>query len=276
MEKVQSNVNINGVNTQTPEIMKNNFIKSVVIIFTFLLGLYGRSILDLFLNITKSIQSDLVKYIYGYSWWIISSLIVLWVLYGFKNIVKELRLNQSFFKGLLWAIAMVFPMFIGSFLMGEFNSELSFLKFIKSTFLAGFFEETFFRAFLFGQLFCRLKWGFIPAVVLNAVAFASGHLYQGNSFGETTGVFIITLMGAAWFAWLFIEWKENIWLPIWLHALMNMSWLLFDVSETALGGISANIFRAITIAVSIIITVSINKKSGGLRVNRKNLLINRS
>jgi len=255
--------------------MKKATFKSFIIIISFLVGFYGRSIVDMFFNITKSIQSDLVRNAYGYAWWIIPTIGTLCILYGYKNIFRELRLNKKFGKGILWASIMVVPMFIGSFVLGNFNSEISSLSFIKSTFLAGFFEETFFRAFLFGQLFCRLKWGFIPAVLLNALAFASGHLYQGNTFSVTFGVFIVTFMGAAWFAWLFVEWKENIWLLVWLHIFMNMSWLLFDVSETALGGMSANLFRAITIALSIFITIRFSKKSGGLKINNHNLLINK-
>lgn len=254
--------------------MKKNISRSIIIILSFLIGFYGRGILDSYFNITNSIQLNYLRLLYAYAWWIIPPVIVLWTLYGFKNILKELKLNQNFGKGLLWAAIMVLPMIIGSFLLGKLSTEITLIEFIKKTFCAGFFEEVFFRAFFFGQLFARLKWGFIPAVVLNAIAFASGHLYQGNSFNETFGVFIVTLMGAAWFAWLFIEWEENIWLPVCLHILMNMSWVLFDISETALGGISANIFRALTITISILVTIYFNKKNGGLKITRKNLIIN--
>lgn len=256
--------------------MKKNIFRSIIIIITFLIGFYGRGILDSHFNITNSIEINYLRLIYAYIWWIIPPVIVLWVFYGYKNIIKELKLDQSFLKGLLWAAIMVSPMLISSAILGVFNTDLSLIVFIKKTFLAGFFEETFFRAFFFGQLFARLKWGFIPAVLLNALAFASGHLYQGSTMNETMGVFLVTLMGAAWFAWLFVEWKQNIWLPVWIHILMNMSWVVFQMSETALGGINSNIFRAFTIAASIIITIIINKKSGGLRVNRRNLLVNRS
>ncbi len=256
--------------------MKSSILKNIILIITFLIGFYGRSFLDSFFEISNSIQLNYLRLIYAYSWWIIPPVILLWLLFGYKNILRELKLDQNFEKGLLWAVIMVSPMMIGSFILGKFNSELTFIEFIKKTFCAGFFEEVFFRAFFFGQLFTRLKWGFIPAVILNAVAFASGHLYQGSTINETMGVFIVTLMGAAWFAWLFIEWKENIWLPIWLHILMNMSWVLFQVSDTALGGMSANIFRSITIAASIIISIILSKRKGGLRVNRRNLIINRN
>lgn len=256
--------------------MKRNIFRSIIVISTFLIGFYGRGILDSHFNITNSIGINYLRLLYAYIWWIIPPVIVLWGFYGFKNIIHELKLDQSFLKGLLWAAIMVSPMLLSSFFLGKFNSEITFIVFLKKTICAGFFEETFFRAFFFGQLFARMRWGFIPAVLFNALAFASGHLYQGSSMNETIGVFMITLMGAAWFAWLFIEWKENIWLPIWIHILMNMSWVVFQMSETALGGINANIFRATTIAASIIITIIINKKSGGLRVNRNNLIINRN
>lgn len=88
-----------------------------------------------------------------------------------------------------------------------------------------------------------------------------GHLYQGVSFGQTTGVFIVSAMGAVWFAWLYVE-LDNLWIPIFLHVFMNLSWTLFDVSDNALGGIYVNIFRAITIALTILITIRFHKKGG--------------
>ncbi|MCD6659879.1 MAG: hypothetical protein LT105_06950 [Lentimicrobium sp.] len=39
---------------------------------------------------------------------------------------------------------------------------------------------------------------------------------------------------------------------------MNLSWTLFDVSENALGTIIPNLFRAATIAVSIMLTLKLN------------------
>ncbi len=61
--------------------------------------------------------------------------------------------------------------------------------------------------------------------------------------------------GAAWFAWLYVEWRNNLWLPIGLHILMNLYWALFDIESNALGGVWANVFRGLTIALSIIYTL---------------------
>lgn len=256
------------------KIMKSNLSKSIIIIFAFLIAFFGKKLLFNFFDFKIIFSSEWLQIIYYYTWWIIPVVISLLFIHGFKNIIKELRLNQSFTKGLLWASVMVIPMYISSVTIGTLNSDITAINLIHLTLLAGFFEEVFFRGFLFGQLFRRFKWGFIPAVALNAVVFASGHLYQGNTFNETLGVFIVTLMGGAWFAWLFIEWNENIWIPIFLHTLMNISWILFEVSPNALGGISANIFRVLTIALSVFLTIRYAKKNGGFKINRKNLIIN--
>jgi hypothetical protein len=256
--------------------MKNKVFKNIILILFFLIGVYGREIFDNAFHITTSISSIALRIVYAYAWWIIPSVTVQWRFYGFRNIIKEFKLDMPFGKGIFWAFVMVIPMYIGSLILGKISSNIILITLIKSTLFAGFFEEVFFRGFLFGQLFRKFKWGFIPAAALNAIIFASGHLYQGNSFNETLGVFIVTLMGAAWFAWLFIEWNENIWVPIGLHVLMNLSWILFDISDTALGGISANIFRALTITLSILITIYYSKKNGGLKITRKNLIINRN
>jgi len=57
--------------------------------------------------------------------------------------------------------------------------------------------------------------------------------------------------------------------------MMNLSWVLFDVSSNALGGIYTNLFRAITIALTIIITIRYHKKRG-LKINRLNLIVNKN
>lgn len=82
-------------------------------------------------------------------------------------------------------------------------------------------------------------------------------------------------MGAVLFAWLYIEWDENLWVPIFLHALMNLSWHLFEMDETALGGILPNVFRGLTIALAIIFTIVYKKRKGEhLAITKRNLINN--
>ncbi len=159
-------------------------------------------------------------------------------------------------------------------MMGEIEKEIDWILMLRKTVFAGFMEEILFRGFLFGILFRKLGWGFITASLPGAIIFGLGHLYQGTTLPELTGIFLITFIGSAWFAWLFIEWNENLWVPIFLHILMNLSWALFNVSDTAMGGTNANIFRIATIAFTVIVTILYCLKIGKFRINRGNLLVN--
>ncbi len=89
--------------------------------------------------------------------------------------------------------------------------------------------------------------------------------------GESIGVFSVTFLGAAWFAWLYVEWNNNLWVPITLHSLMNLYWGLFTLEDNALGGIWANVFRGMVIAISIVVTIRRNKS---LTITGRNLIRN--
>lgn len=246
-------------------------INSIIIIIAFLIAFYGKNILNSYISINFS--TTFFKVSYSYIWWILPTLLVVGILYGFKDILKNLGLNQGLLTGLVFSLITVFPMIISSAIIGKIDNNLEFGPLLHKTFCAGFFEEYLFRGFLFGLLFRKLKWGFIPASILGGLIFGLGHIYQGSTPLETFGVFAITSVGAVWFSWLYIEWNNNLWIPIFLHILMNLSWILFDVSENALGEVNTNIFRAITIALTIIITIRYHRKRG-LKINRKNLIIN--
>ena len=249
---------------------RKSIIGSITVILTFLVAYYGKQILSA--HYTISISSDYLKIAYAYLWWIVPTVLVTGLLYGFKKISDNIGLQKGFVIGLIFSFVTVLPMLISSALLGEISSDLKMLGLMQKTLFAGFMEEYLFRGFLFGILFRKLGWGFIPASILGAFIFGLGHIYQGSTFLETMGVFFVTSLGAIWFAWLYIEWNNNLWVPIFLHILMNLSWGLFEVSSNALGGFSTNLFRIITIALTIILTIRYNKKTG-LRINRNNLIL---
>jgi uncharacterized protein len=246
---------------------------ALIIILTFLFAMYGRNLLQSFVEFQFS--SYAMRIVYSYSWWVIPVLIATAALYGFRNILKVLGLQKGFFIGFTFSVMVVLPMFLGSALIGKFISEMNLLAMVHATVFAGFMEELLFRGFLFGILFRKLKWGFIPASLPGAIIFGISHLYQGSSITEIIGIFVVTFIGALWFAWLYIEWNKSLWVPIWMHILMNLSWTIFDVSTNALGGFEANIFRIITIAISVIITIAYCKRRKLFRINKNNLFVNR-
>ncbi len=251
---------------------KKTIVNSIVVILTFLLAINAKRLIFDYYSI--SITSDYLKVINTYLWWLIPPLIVLAVLYGFNKIPNLVGLNKGLLFGFIFSVITVSPMLISSAVIGKISADFNLFDIIHKTVLAGFMEEFLFRGFLFGILFRKLGWGFIPASILGGVLFGIGHLYQGSTFTETIGVFLVTSIGAIWFSWLYIEWKNNLWVPIFLHILMNLSWVLFKVSDNALGGSYTNIFRILTIALTIFITIRYNKKNG-LKINRMNLLVNK-
>ncbi|MDP3462932.1 MAG: CPBP family intramembrane metalloprotease [Bacteroidales bacterium] len=164
---------------------------------------------------------------------------------------ESVGFNRNLPKGLGLAFLMALPMLIGYAMFFTFNHEITWQKIVRGAVLAGFFEEVYFRVFFFGLMFRYTRLGFFPALLAGALIFASLHLYQSNDPAVMSGIFLTTLLGAGFFAWLYVEWDYNVWLIVGLHLFMNLFWMLFDAGENALGGTLANVFRVITIAVAI-------------------------
>jgi hypothetical protein len=163
-------------------------------------------------------------------------------------------------------------MFIGFSICFNYNRDLTTDEILISGVAAAFFEEFIFRGFLFGQLFRYTKLGFIPSILLGAVLFAAMHLYQSNDPLTLIGIFSTTFMGAVLFSWLYVEWNYNLWISIFLHFFMNLAWMIFAVSDNAFGGIYANVFRILTIALAIILTlVYKRKKQIPLNITKENI-----
>lgn len=184
------------------------------------------------------------------------------VLHGFPKFFTALGLKGSIRMAFIFAMLCTLPMLIGFSFFYTINQDLEINRILISIVCAGFFEELYFRAFLFGQLYRFTNLGFIPAVLLGAVIFASVHLYQSTDPSVLFGIFAVTFAGGLLFAWLYVEWNYNLWVPIGLHFFMNLSWEIFAISDNALGSASANIFRALTIAASIILTLLWQKGNG--------------
>jgi uncharacterized protein len=242
-----------------------------VILTIFAVQIFDQQINDLLgigakdTNFYQSIVGKTLKYL-------VPTLIVLFTFHPPKDILGELGLNKNFFKGLQYAFLFTLPMLIGYFLMGTHNQEQTLVENIVKAFKDGFREEIYFRAFLFGQLFRQVKFGFLPAVLVNGLIFGFLHIYQAHTVVEGISVFTFTFAGAVWFAWLFMEWKENLWLPIFMHFFMNLYWHLFSTENSAVGGLMLNLPRIVTIALSIYCTIKIVRKTGQFRINRTNFI----
>lgn len=193
-------------------------------------------------------------------------------LHSYKTTFSVLGLTGNVFKAMGYALLFTIPMFVGYAFFFKVNEALTFDKILIGAVAAAFFEELYFRGFLFGQLFRYTKLGFIPSVVVGALLFASGHLWQSQDVQTLFGIFITTFMGAVLFAWLYAEWNYNLYIAIGMHLFMNFSWMLFDVSDNALGNTYGNLFRYTSITIAIAFTVITKLRKGQpLAVNRNTL-----
>lgn len=169
---------------------------------------------------------------------------------------SELGLSlKGFGIGLLVGSLLTLPMFVTNAIAGHW--ALTWDSFVKSLW-AGWSEEILYRAFLFGMLFRHCRWGFTWAILIPAFLFGTGHLYQGHDWLSSLMAFGVTALGAFLYSWLYVEWNFNLWLPIWLHAMMDMAWVSFIVGDGgygASGNLWTNIGRLITLALTIGVTI---------------------
>lgn len=251
---------------------KRQILAFAVILTVFIVKLYSERINEYLWN-DKAAPNFYLSVSGQILYYLIPVLVVLFVFHKPTKVISELGLMKGFSKGLLIAFIFSLPMLIGYYLLGHYHNEYSLIKNIVFAFKDGFREEIFYRAFLFGQLFRNVKLGFIPAVAVNGLIFGISHLYQANNIGESIGVFGVTFAGAIWFAWLYIEWNDNLWVPIFLHALMNLYWDLFSTDKTAMGGFLLNLPRVLTIVISVYVTIKLARKYfGAPKINKMNLL----
>ena len=95
--------------------------------------------------------------------------------------------------------------------------------------VGGFFEEFFFRGYIFNRLSSIIKnqlWFKWTAIILTSVVFAFAHYYQGICGILDTGIFAIII------GLLYFYFKRNIWYLIIIHGLFDtVGILLFYFSK---------------------------------------------
>lgn len=174
---------------------------------------------------------------------------------------ESLGFRGSVTKAFLFSLVCTLPMLIGYAIVFNFNEKIGVNSILISAIAAAFFEEVFFRGFLFGQLYRFTQLGFFPSVILGSLLFGLIHLYQSQDFITSIGIFMTTFLGAILFSWVYVEWFNNIWVPIFIHFFMNLNWMLFNTGDNALGGFYANLFRIISIVLIIFLTLLMKWKN---------------
>ncbi len=184
--------------------------------------------------------------------------------FSIKRTIEDLGLSKGLKEGIIYALIIVSPMFIGNLFFSPLQPEVKIVDILYYSIWPGFNEELIFRGILIGQLFKRAGWGFIPAALLSSLYFALGHLYQSHDIMSAIQVFTVTAGAGVGFALCFIEWSWNLWLVMFVHMLMNLRTVFFETGGTATLNLTGNIFRGMTIALLIFFTIQRMKKNGSL------------
>jgi len=220
------------------KITENKFLLSVLLLAVYFFCSYGWDMKAYFLPELFADNAYLRSSSVQLTCFLVIPVLVTAVLYGWKNLTQELGLSRGFGRGLGFAFLATLPMAIGYGICSGFAWEMSITSFMYGCVQAGFTEEILFRAFLFGLLVRKCGWGLVPATLFDGLV-----------------VFLVTGAGAMWFSWLYKAWNWNLWVPIFLHFFMNFYWGGFDMADNAAGGLWANVFRVITIAFTVVVTI---------------------
>ncbi len=198
-------------------------------------------------------------------WLVVLGIAVL--LAGPRQAFWALGLHRSPIRGFAVALLVTLPM--PAFMAWHAPltlSEDAVHTLMRSAVLPGFGEELLYRGFLFGLLFRFSGWGFLPAALGAALLFGGAHLYQGGDLAGAAGVFALTAFASLWFAWLYVEWDYDLWVPVAFHILMNAWWIVFPVSDNALGPGWSIASRVVVLALSVVLTLAIARRRGGRRL----------
>jgi len=186
---------------------------------------------------------------------------------GPRHAAAALGLRGHPFRALLVGIVLTVPMLIGlaSQVPPVLTAQTA-IDLLRMALLPGFGEELLYRGLLFGLLFRFAGWGFLPAALLAALVFGAAHLYQGGDPGEAAGIFALTALGSLWFAWLYVEWDDDLWVPVALHVLMNAWWIVFPVADNALGPAWTVGLRLAVLLLAVLVTLGTARGRGGRKV----------
>ena len=205
----------------------------------------------------------------GYGAQVLVPILVAAALFGPARALAALGLDRSIATALAVGVAGTLLLPIGYAAIAPFAppDDMPVVA-MRGSILPGIAEELLYRAFLFGVLFRFAGWGFLPAALAGAAFFGAAHLYQGETVADSAAIFAITALGAVWFAWLYVEWGYNVWVPAVFHVLMNLYSDLFAIDDTALGPASGIVLRLAVIAVSVLMTIAVQKRLGRVRIVR--------
>ncbi len=183
-------------------------------------------------------------------------LLVVWILRrkGLHGLLEEIGLTGSPLPAIGFALMASAPLWIGFAATRKPAPGLDLFAVLFLGLLSPCVEEIEFRGFGVRFLQRGTGWPFWVAVWPQVVLFGLGHVERGQTFAEIAGLFLLTGTGGLLFAWLLHRWR-SLWFPVALHAVMNLSWEVFSIADSGLGGWFPFALQVATILLAIGITL---------------------
>lgn len=159
--------------------------------------------------------------------------------------------------------AAALPMVLGGLLLGSwrhgFADGVPWDRLFAGVVRAPIAEELLFRGLLVAVVAAAIAPGtglLRASIAGSALAFASLHVAwtpAGIAAGWAT--LLVTAIGGVWYSWLLLRW-QTLFVPLLLHAAMNLGWLLAAAEGGAGGGgLVENALRVATIAIATVGTI---------------------
>ena len=157
--------------------------------------------------------------------------------------------------GVFAALAAVVPLWGVFALVMERAAEIPFAETAYLAGLSPLAEEVLYTAFGFGALRRIAGWGFWPAALVPAAIFGYGHAEGSGDPMTWASLFLLTGVGLLAFIWFYERWEYDLWVTVTLHCLMNLSWNVFDVGESAVAGWLPTAMQLTTLVAMVTLTV---------------------
>lgn len=183
---------------------------------------------------------------------------------------REMGLHAPVHVGLAFGLLATLPMIVASLIWGKLAADLDPLNLLLMAGVYPMAEEIVYRGYTFRQLHRRAKWNLWVAAIGTGVIFGAAHLANASVRGmdpmDQMGTVALISVGGILFAWLFVKWEDNLWVPFALHAFMNLWWSVFELANDPLGGWGANVMRLLTVVLAVVLTIYRKKVLAMLRI----------
>ncbi len=181
---------------------------------------------------------------------------------GPEGALRELGLLHPLRVGFLFALVACLPLWVVFAIINPLAESFPVAEVFYLSVLSPLAEEVVYRGFAFGQLRRLAGWGFWPAALLPAAVFGWGHAEGSGDIGTGLAIFLITGIGSVLAAWFYERWGFNLWVPFFLHCLMNLAWNVFAVGESAFAGWLPTVLQVSTLGLAAVLTIYGAKRFG--------------